>query len=75
MTESTCFVCGNRAKWTDKTTGESLCTQHYHPLSIRPVKPQRTITEEWSMREAIRIWHGGSAYAKDQAMAKRLERT
>lgn len=67
-----CFVCGNPAKWTDKPTGEALCTAHYHPYSVRPAKTPRTLTDEWSMLEAIRIWHGGSAYEKDQAMAKRL---
>ena len=69
-----CFVCDRPALYTDKATGEPLCTAHYHPLAKRPTKPAGTLGNEWRMLADIRAWHAGSAYAKDRAMAKRLEK-
>lgn len=70
-----CFVCDNPARWTDAATGEPLCSNHYHPRSVRPVKRQITISDEWRRLADIGRWMAGSASESDQAMAKRVGET
>jgi hypothetical protein len=66
----TCFICGFRARMTDRATGEPLCSQHYYgSYGVR----EAAVSSQWRMVEDIRTWHAGSAYEKDQQMAKRLE--
>lgn len=69
---STCFVCGNAARWTDADTGEALCTNHFHPRRKISVKPKVTISNEWNKLGHIESWMRGSAYELERQVARRL---
>lgn len=72
----TCFVCGATGHWIDKASGEYLCLSHTMAAMGRlshlsPREP--AVLGPWQRLRQIQAWHAGSAYEKDQAMARRLE--
>lgn len=72
----TCFICGKPALRLDEASGEPLCARHSEPRTEARFELRRhrnLVQRAWDMLSDIRAWHAGSAYAADQAMARRLE--
>lgn len=69
----TCFVGGRTATRVDSASGELMCAFHFDPTPAQPPRRGIVVVDEWQRARAVQAWHAGSAYERDQAMAKRLQ--
>jgi hypothetical protein len=70
-----CFVCDRPS--VAEAQGHDIC-QHHADMCVEELDDSvkaraATIDAEWRRLAATRAWHAGSAYERDQQMAKRLE--